>query len=346
MSGAKFSKRSTLYNTERKTLTDLISFHTMNVADAVIQSISSESFEEATELGVPRAVHAPADVLKLGYTFKDYDLSMRSSWKFLRDADSRQIAANVTRILEADNKLTTGNVLKRLLDTSLRYNEWQQASYGLWNADGMVPPPYLGTVFDGSHTHYLTSGSAVLDAADVEMMIHHVIEHGYMYHPASQLLLLMNPLDFESSQVTAWRAGIEYRSGAPVPNHDFIPSALMPAWISNELIHGPIPNADFYGLQVWGSYSNALVIHTNFLPAGYTVVLATMGPNSDMNPVGFREHVNPAYQGLRHIPGSGPYPIVDSFFARGFGVGTRHRGAAVVTQITTNTTYTPPVIPT
>jgi hypothetical protein len=42
----------------------------------------------------------------------------------------------------------------------------------------------------------------------------------------------------------------------------------------------------------------------------------------------------------------GPYPIVDSFFARGFGVGTRHRGAAVVTQITTNTSYTPPVIPT
>jgi hypothetical protein len=37
---------------------------------------------------------------------------------------------------------------------------------------------------------------------------------------------------------------------------------------------------------------------------------------------------------------------VDSFFARGFGVGTRHRGAAVVTQITTNAAYTPPVIPT
>jgi hypothetical protein len=116
--------------------------------------------------------------------------------------------------------------------------------------------------------------------------------------------------------------------------------------ISNELIHGPIPAADFNGLQVWGSYANALVIHANFLPAGYVVVLATGGPNAEINPVGFREHVNPAYQGLRHIPGSGPYPIVDSFFARGFGVGAGHRGAAVVTQITTNTSFTPPVIPT
>ena len=215
----------------------------------------------------PRAVHPPTDVLKLGYTFKDYDLSLRSSWKFLRDATSEQITAGVTRILEADNKLTTGTVLKRLLDPSIRYNEWNQASYGLWNADGMIPPPYLGTVFDGSHTHYLTSGSTVLDAADVEIMIHHVIEHGYMYFPASTLLLLMNPVDFETSQVTAWRAGIEYRAGAPVPNHDFIPSALMPAWISNELIHGSIPAADFNGLQVWGSYANASVIHTNFLRA-------------------------------------------------------------------------------
>lgn len=155
----------------------------------------------------------------------------------------------------------------------------------------------------------------------------------------------MNPLDFSTSQITAWRAGVEY-GGASVPNHDFIPSALMPAWISNEVIHGPVPNADFFGLQVWGSYANTLVIHSNFLPVGYAVVLATGGPNVDINPIGFREHVNPAYQGLRHIPGAGPYPIVDSFFARGFGVGTRHRGAAVVTQITTNTTYTPPVIPT
>jgi hypothetical protein len=75
-------------------------------------------------------------------------------------------------------------------------------------------------------------------------------------------------------------------------------------------------------------------------------LVATGGPNSDSNPVGFREHVNTAYQGLRHIPGRGPYPIQESFFARGFGTGTRHRGAAVVVQITTDLNYTPPTIET
>ena len=64
------------------------------------------------------------------------------------------------------------------------------------------------------------------------------------------------------------------------------------------------------------------------------------------NPVGFREHVNPAYQGLRHIPGNGPYPIQSSFFGRGFGTCARHRGAAVVCQVTTNGSYTAPTIET
>jgi len=75
-------------------------------------------------------------------------------------------------------------------------------------------------------------------------------------------------------------------------------------------------------------------------------VAATGGLDSDMNPVGFRHHVNPAYQGLRHIPGNGPYPLVESFFARGFGVGVRHRGAAVVMQVTASSTYTPPPVAT
>ena len=38
--------------------------------------------------------------------------------------------------------------------------------------DGMVPPPYLGTTFDGTQTHYLTSGATVIDAADILVWQH------------------------------------------------------------------------------------------------------------------------------------------------------------------------------
>ena len=120
----------------------------------------------------------------------------------------------------------------------------------------------------------------------------------------------------------------------------------MPAWISAEQVHGPIPDADYNGLQVWGSYASALLIQSPFVPKGYVAVVASGGPDSDNNPVGFRQHSNTAYQGLRHIAGHWQgYPLQDSFFSRGFGVGVRHRGAAVVCQITTSGTYTSPTIP-
>ena len=335
-----------LYNKERSSVTDLLSYRTIAAADAVPQSISSDSMEQATEFGVPRAIRPPSDVLKLGYSFHDWDISLRATWMFLRGATAEQVTAQVTRCFEADNKLTTGTVLNRLMDPTTETNEWMHTCYGLWNNDGMVPPPYLGTTFDGTHTHYLTSGSTVIDSQDIEVMIQHIREHGYGLAFGAQFLIMAHPLDVDAASMTAWRAGVEYRTGGPLPKFDFIPSAALPAYISQEYVHGAIPPDNYNGLKIWGSYANAWLIESTYMPRNYVVVIASGGPNSDANPIGFREHVNPAYQGLRHIPGHGPYPIHDLFFARGFGVGTRHRSAAVVTQITTGSTYTPPVIPT
>jgi hypothetical protein len=335
-----------LYNTERSTVAGLISYRTVQAADAVPQSISSDSFEVATEMGVPRAIRPPSDVLKLGYSFHDFDLSLRATWKFLREATFEQVTAQVTRVLEADNKNVNGTILRRMLDPATETNEWGHTCYGLWSGDGMVPPPFLGNTFDGTHTHYLTTGSTTLDAADIEAGLSHITEHGYGIDTTSQSIILGNPIDIETSGMTAWRAGVEYRTGAPLPKFDFIPSDALPAWISNETIHGAIPPPDWNGLKVLGSYGNAWLLPSTYVPRGYVAVVASGGAGSDYNPVGMREHVNPAYQGLRHIPGHGPYPLVDSFYARGFGVGVRHRSAAIAIQITTNTSYTAPTIAT
>jgi hypothetical protein len=93
-----------------------------------------------------------------------------------------------------------------------------------------------------------------------------------------------------------------------------------------EHLVGAVPPADFNGLQVQGSYGDAWLIESHYVPAGYVIAGATGGLDSGLNPVGFRQHVNPAYQGLRHFPGHCQgYPLQDSFFARGFGVEVRHR---------------------
>ena len=185
--------------------------------------------------------------------------------------------------------------------------------------------------------------STRLDSLDVEAGIRHIAEHGCGSTQAARFLLLAHPNDVENSKLTSWRAGVEYATGK-VPKFDFIPSSNAPARLTNERVEGAAPPPDYIGLEVTGSYGKALVIESYFIPAGWAAIVATGGPGGGNNPVGFREHTNPAYRGLRAIPGVGPYPLTESFLARSFCVGVRHRGAAVAIQITGSSTYTPPVI--
>lgn len=53
--------------------------------------MKGESFEEATEFGVPTALREPADYLRLGYNFRDYDKATRFTWKALRAMTSEQV---------------------------------------------------------------------------------------------------------------------------------------------------------------------------------------------------------------------------------------------------------------
>jgi hypothetical protein len=56
------------------------------------------------------------------YSFKDFDLRTSFSWEFLREATAEQVTAHVTRVFEADNKLTAGTVLRRLLNPATELN--------------------------------------------------------------------------------------------------------------------------------------------------------------------------------------------------------------------------------
>jgi hypothetical protein len=125
-------------------------------------------------------------------------------------------------------------------------------------------------------------------------------------------------------------------------------SRALPALLTHRplrpdfLIGQPAP-ANFGGLDVVGSYGPGYIIETSYIPSGYVAIVATGGPGSLSNALSFRQHPNPNYQNLRLIPGPNTtYPIVESFSARSFGTGTRHRGAACVLQVTTGSTYTAP----
>ncbi|WP_167098289.1 hypothetical protein [Mycobacterium sp. DL592] len=330
-----------IWNKERSNVASLLSYTTTNVADAIPQSLSSESFEEASEFGVPHSVREPATALPLGYTLKDFDLAMRYSWKFLRDSTSEQIKSVFNRTLEADNKLVNGSVLRRIFTPTEELNEHGHRCFGLWTgSDGITPPPYLGKTFASSTSHYLTSGATQIDSLDIELAIGLITDKGYGRSPSSQLLILANPYDGEF--ITTWKAGVESRSGGPIAKWDFVRSSTAPAYLTDQTIVGKIPPGDYNGLPVQGSYGPAWLITTQYIPQGYVAVVASSGQNAQDNPVAIRVHPNTKYQGLRLIPGNGPYPIQESFAARGFGVGVRHRGAAVCIQVTTSGSYTAP----
>lgn len=331
------------WNAERSAVASLLSRSTINAADAIPQAIEDESFEEASEHGEPESIRVPGNAILLGSTLGDWDKAGRFTWKFLRDSTAEQIRAVTNYALAADNKLTNGLIVNRIFNPEPELNEWNHTCYGLWSADGMVPPTYLGKTFDRDHSHYLVSGSAVIDSGDLDAAIKHVQEHGYGVSPVSRLIAFMN--EQEADEVSKFRAGTANNNSA-VAAHDYIPSQGAPAYLQPDNIVGQVAPAQFNGLMIDGSYSKLWIVRTQYIPAGYFAVVATDGPNSPNNAVSFREHVNAAYRGLRNIPGPKPnYPMEESFWARCCGVGTRHRGAAVVTQVKESGSYVAPLIP-
>lgn len=328
-------------NSHQIALASLLSYHTTQPAEAVPQSNSSGKFVEASEFGEPVAIRPPSDALLMGFDFRDHDAASRWTWRALRDMDSRQVQATHNEALAADSRLVNGTILRRLFDPTEDLNNEGNRVFGLWTGtDGLTPPAYLGKTFPSNTSHYLATGAAQIDSADIEDLCKLVATKGFT--ETGQLIILANPSDGEYIQ--QFRAGEPSRPNGPIAKWDFIPSASAPAYLQPENIVGEVAPGEFNGLRVAGSVGPAWLIESNYIPSGYVAVVATGGPNSTRNPIGVRQHPNTAYQGLRLLPGGQPgYPLVEAFYSRSFGTGVRHRGAAAVAQVTTNPTYTKPV---
>jgi len=328
----------TKWNSQRTALASLVSYPSVNTADAIPQVIGGDHFEEASEFGEPTGLRAEPNSVIVGYDFTDFDLASRFTWKFLRSASAEQVRSVINRAFESDNRLTTGSILRRLFDPAEKLNEVGHKVYGLYNGDGMVPPSHAGQEFPGSTSHYLVSGNSVLDPGDLVDAMRQVQSKGFGTDARSRLIVLCHPNEAEI--ISTFRAGAE--SGGVESKYDFIPSASAPAYLAAENVVGQVAPGEFAGLEVLGSYGPAWIVPSYYLPVGYIAVVATGGPNSNLNPVAFRQHPNAAYQGLRLIAGTGPYPLQDSFFQRSFGTGVRYRGAACVVQVKETGPYSAP----
>lgn len=323
-----------IYASQRATLVQLFTYPVVNLIENVPQ-VGEASFEEASEFGEPRSARVGVKYIQLGYDYKDYDAATRYTWKFLRDADARQVQAVHEEFIRADGRLVFRKVMEALFDNRNRATALNNQAYNvypLYNADGMVPPSYKGNSFDGTHNHYLVSGNAQIDSGDFEASYEHLEEHGYSIENGTTIIAMVNKV--QAKEIRKWKTGVANNNGA-IAEYDFIPAPGQPTMIlPNESgLLGSQPPSSWNGLRVIGSYMGVLVIEDSYIPEGYMLMFGSGGAGDLRNLVGLREHANPAYNGLRLLPGNQQrYPLIDSYYARAFGTGVRQRAGAAITQ--------------
>lgn len=334
------------WNVGRAKLVSILTFSVTREVESVPQ-VGEATFELASEFGEPQAERLKLGYFNLGFDFQDYDRATRFTWKALRDMDARQVRAVHNAILQADERLIFKQVMCAIFDNRERSTDIRGQAYKvypLYNGDGTTPPRFLGTTFETEHNHYMVSGNEEIDSGDVEEAYENIAEHGYSIESGTQVVALMSRKMLKS--VRFWRMGEENANGAKA-EYDFIPSRNQPAQILQTPMGllGSLPPDTWQGLRVFGSYGDILLIEEPFIPDDYFLMFGTGGAENLQNLVGIREHANPAFRGLKVIPGRDQrYPLIESYYTRGFGTGVRQRGGGVVMQVGDGDEYEIPPI--
>lgn len=337
-----------LRNAQRNRLVDALTFRVNDMSERVTVPSGGEDFEKATEYGLPKSIRtSPGNTFWRGYDFDFYDLAVRFTWMYIAEADVRDLRSQVNAALEADNRLVFNRVMRRLFNslngTGLTDEDLPVTVYGFYNGDGEVPPAVGTTTFLGTHNHYVTTtglaASATLNPASVEAMQTHLDHHGYTMLAGYRKVLWLNTQEYNI--VKTWRVA----GGA---TWDFIPDdnrrlggVFVPDGSGGRYVGQP--QGTVQG-QV-GTYGPWHVVLEDYIPAGYLAGIVTGGPDNLTNPIGLREHQNPAFRGLNLIPGNrNGYPLIESFYQRGLGTGIRQRGAGIIMQVKADATYVVPAI--
>jgi hypothetical protein len=340
---AEFIDANTIYNEHKQGFVGLLTYPVQSDIEMVPQ-IGDFNFEEATEYGTPRKANTNISYYQLAYSYKDWDLGVGYTWKFLRDAPAQQVEAIHTKAIQADQALVFRKTMEALFDNRSRQtiiNAMTYNVYPLANGDGWIPPAYKGVSFDGTHNHYLKTNKAVIDPGDFENAVNHLTHHGYGWDTGTQIVFFGSRS--EINEIRKWRVGV--LSQGVAANFDFVPAQGQPALLvpnAEGLLGGQAPST-WNGLRVTGSYMDVILIEEPLMPTGYGLFMSTGGANTDENIVGIREHSSAEWKGLRLLPGNQQrYPLVDGYYIHGFGTGIRRRTGAVIIQIGVGATYAPP----
>lgn len=336
-------------NSERQAIIDFLTFPVTNPLEMVAQAGDGVDFEEASEFGEPVGARVSPTYFNMAYGFKWYDLAARYTWQYLADATQYMVDSVANAAVEAYYRRQLVDLFRCVFNPSnlsATINQQPYNVYKFYNNDGTVPPKHKNNSFDGTHTHYRTSGGTTLTAPNLDAILDDFSAHGYSLENGYQTVIMVNTS--EGNVIRNFRnfTSAEQTYGGNYGRYDFIAAQGQPGQlidITQQLIGGNRPASNLKGLKVIGAYGPALIVQEDWMPTGYVFSFVTGGAASLGNPVGLREHANAGLRGLRLVKGrNADYPLIDSFWAAGFGFGIRHRGAGMVLQVTSSSTYTTP----
>jgi len=330
-------------NAQRQALLRFLTFTVNDPVELVAQQGSGVDFEESSQFGEPVGQRVVPTYFTMGYTFKWYDLAGRYTWQYLADATAQMVESLGNAAVEAYLRKQLFEVFKTIFNpTNLTatINNAQYNVYKFYNNDGTVPPSFKNNTFLSSHQHYRTTGAGTLNAGDLDEMINDFNSHGYSQENGyTQVLMVHSTI---GQVIRQFRSTANTGTGT----YDFIPAQGQPGQIitqNTQIIGQSQVPGTLAGLQVIGNYGPLTIVVDDWLPSTHIIGFCTGGTDNLTNPVGIREHAQQNLRGLRLVKGKqADYPLIDSFWAFGFGTGIRHRGAGMVMEITADATYDPP----
>jgi len=336
-------------NAQRQGIINFLTFPVSQPIETVAQAGDGVDFEEASEFGEPVGARVAPTYFNMGYGFKWYDLAARYTWQYLADATAAMVDSVANAAVEAYYRRQLLDLFRTIFNPSNLTATINQQSYNVYkfyNNDGTVPPTYKNNTFTGTHTHYRTSGGATLTAPNLDSIIDDFESHGYGVAGGYRTVIMVNTA--EANVIRNFRNFVSANQayGGNYGRYDFIGAQNQPGQLIDvtlQLVGATRAPSRLNGLTVVGTYGTAIIVQEDWMIPGYVFSFVTGGESNLGNPVGLREHARPELRGLRLVKGrNADYPLIDSFWAVGFGYGVRHRGAGMVMQVTANASYTTP----
>jgi hypothetical protein len=303
-------------------------------------AMDSMTVEPIDEFGRPDTQKTMA-ALTLGFPLDSYGRSIGWTYDYMKITTPAEIAKQVDALKDADLKGIKYNIVSRIFNpfnnttyVDRKINNRQYSTYAFYNADGMFvqPGPEMQPFDPATHTHFMTTASASLTAVSVDALITNVLEHGRV----GKLVVQINRAQEQAIRNLSLSAG----TGSFVP---YVPlnirQSLNAVYATDAALNQDTPEDREIG--VWGP---ATIQVKPYIPQGYLNSVDT--GNGAMKPLAYRTRPGGALSefGLRGQSDPDDFPLFATTMARDYGIGVWQRQMVAALQITTNASYTAPVL--